>query len=144
MRRAAKLGPTCEDDLHIQVADFLRLAWPPDLLFWHTPNGGDRPTITRTNKAGETYSFSPAAQQLKRMGTLPGFPDLAFLLPGGRLAVIELKFGKNTLSQDQIDVRTVMLANKVGYAVCRTLEEVVDTLTSWLALYGRELRVRLS
>ena len=48
----------------------------PDVLWWHTPNGGSREVVEAVN--------------LKRMGTLSGVPDL-FFFSGGRLAGVELK-----------------------------------------------------
>lgn len=117
-----------EQKLHIAVAQFLRVAWPADLLWFHCPNGGAR--------------SKPEAALLKVMGTLPGIPDLLFVMPNGQLAAIELKAADGQLSEAQIDVKLRLQALHCGYQVCRTLDDVEATLTRWLGAYGRELQAR--
>lgn len=114
-------GP--EDILQIQVTRFLKVA-APDLLFWHTPNGGRR-------QLGEARKF-------KDMGVLPGVPDLTFVLPGGLAAFIELKAGKNGLEPSQRAFAEQAAANGAAWAVCRSLDEVEATLRKW----GLTLRAR--
>jgi len=134
-----------EDALQIATADYLRLAWPSHLLWWHTPNGGARPTVERIDRrTGETYRFSPQAAKLKRMGTLPGVADCALQLPKGRMGFIELKVGDNQLDPPQEVFRDRCLANGQGWALCRTVEEVEATCIKWLAMYGLEPRARLT
>lgn len=133
-----------EDDLAKAVADFLRMAWPAELPWWHTPNGGKREQFERIDRrTGRTYRYSPEAEKLKKMGVLAGVPDLTFILPNGQAAFIELKVGDNTLSDEQDALRTVLLACHCGYATCRTLEEVQGVLAGWLGLYGLKLRAHV-
>lgn len=149
MRRAAKPKLLDEDDLHFAVADFLRLAWPLDLPWYHPPLGGNRGDhITRTDRrTGQTYTFSPSGARLKRMGSRAGVPDLVFQLPKGRVGYIELKIDNpgnlSELSDEQATFRREVIAAGAGYAVCWSVEEVEATLVGWLAIYGRTLRGRL-
>lgn len=143
MARPATLTPQDEDALQIEVAEFLRWAWPAELPWWHTPNGGKREQVTRTDRrTGRTYRFSPEAAKLKRMGVLSGVADLAFILPNGQAAFIELKVGANTQSDDQIDFQAAVKARGCAYVVCRSLVEVERVLTRWLAAFGLTLKAR--
>lgn len=119
-----------EASLHMEVVRFLRVAWPSDLMFWHTPNGGLR------NK-GE-------AGKLKAMGTLAGVPDLLFVLPGAQLAGIEIKAAGEDLTPEQVVFRDRLVALKGGFATCRSLDEVEATLARWLGRFTppRQLRAR--
>lgn len=107
-------GP--EDILQMQIARFLKVA-APDLLWWHTPNGG-------TRKIGE-------ARKLKDMGVLAGVPDMTFILPGGLVAFIELKAPKGRLEPSQKAFAEAAIKAGAAWAVCRSLEEVEATLRSW-------------
>ena len=117
----SRLGP--EDLLHLSVARFLKIA-APALTWWHTPNGGSR-------HPGE-------ARKLKDMGTRPGVADLSFVLPCGRAAFIELKAPKGRQSPDQKAFEADCATNNAPYAVCRSIEEVAETLRGW----GVQLRAR--
>ena len=113
-----------EEGLQRCVADFLRRGCP-GLIWYAVPNGGLR------NKR--------VAADLKRQGVKAGVPDLAFVLPGGRAAFIELKVGKNDTSDAQ---ESFMLdAEGVGAVceVCRSVEDVRDVLVMW----GVDVRARL-
>lgn len=79
----ASVGP--EERLQRAVAQYLRPAVrDAECLWWHVPNGGHRAPST--------------AARLKLMGVRAGVPDLAFILPGGRCAYIELKAGPGRLT----------------------------------------------
>lgn len=132
-----------EDDLARAVADFLRLAWPAQLPWWHTPNGGSRAQVVRTDhRTGKTYRFSPEAAKLKKMGVLAGVPDLLFILPNGQAAFIELKVADNGLSDDQVGLKAELEACHCGYAVARSVNDVERICSGWLSLYGLKLRGR--
>lgn len=140
-RPASPQIPQDEDALAKSVADYLRRAWPAELPWWHTPNGGSRAQVTRTDRrTGKTYRFSPEAQKLKAMGVRAGVADLAFIMPNGQAAFIELKAGDNGLSDEQIDFRRDVIACNCGYAVARSLEEVEQILSRWLAHFDLTLR----
>lgn len=113
-----------EEALQRSVAAFLRVA-APDLLWFHPANGGAR---------------SPAeAGIFKAMGVRAGTPDLVFVLPPhGSVGFVELKAGKGRLSDSQREFAEAATAAGAAWAACRSLEEVVATLTKW----GVKLRVR--
>ena len=115
------LGP--EDLLQITVARFLRIA-APALMWWHVPNGGSR-------HPGE-------ARKLKDMGTRAGVADLAFVLPDGRAAFIELKAPKGRQTPEQKTFEADCQTNTAPYALCRSLAEVETVLRGW----GVTLRAR--
>lgn len=142
MARPASVQLTGDEDaLAKSVAEFLRLAMPADVPWWHTPNGGARVQVERTDaRTGRKYRFSPEAQKLKAMGVLPGVPDLTFILPNGQAAFIELKVGANDLSDEQIDLRARLLCNHCGYQVARSVDQVAEIVAGWLALFGLKLR----
>ena len=127
-RRAPRKPFVSEAAIHMQVAGFLRHAWPADLRHWHTPNGEARDART--------------GAKLKAMGTLPGVPDFTFILPNGQGAFIELKSQSGDLSDSQIDFMAAVTALGCGYAVCWSVEDVERTLTKWLGLFGRSLNAR--
>lgn len=114
-------GP--EDILTMQVARFLEIA-APDLLWFHVPNGG--------------YRHPREAKKLKDMGVMPGVPDLAFVLPDGRSAFIELKAGKNGLEAPQKQFLDTCTVKGIPHAVCRSMDAVEAALTGW----GVKLRAR--
>ena len=78
------------------------------------------------------------------MGMLAGVPDLAFILPGGRTAFIELKTAHNKvtgvqkqyLRPEQKAFRARATELGALYAVCRSLEEVQGTLKAW-GIFGK-------
>lgn len=127
--RQSRKPPVKEISLHMSAAAYIRRAWPEHLPWWHTPNGEKRDART--------------AGKLKGMGVLAGVPDFSFVMPNGQAAFIELKNADEGLSDSQIEFRDRVLAARCGYAVCRTMEQVEDTLTRWLAAYGLEPRARL-
>jgi len=110
-----------EDKLQIALVYELRLRLPPDVQFFHTPNGGER--------------AKREAAKLKAMGVLPGIPDLMFLLPDGTWRGIELKVGRNTLTPEQHAFKA-RWGDRV--AVCRSAVEVEAALRLWgFVLKGR-------
>lgn len=113
-----------EDGLQRCVADFLRRGCP-GLVWYAVPNGGLR------NKR--------VAAGLKRQGVKAGVSDLAFVLPGGRAAFIELKVGKNGTSDKQDDFLKDARTAGALCAVCRSVEDVRDVLVMW----GVDVRARL-
>lgn len=119
------MGNHFEDSLSIAVAEFLRTA-KPECMWWHSPNGGRR-------NARE-------AARLKRMGVLAGVPDYIFILPDNNVGFIELKLAK-TIHHDRTYQSKVQKEFEAEYRslvepydlyeVCRSLDEVKETLTGW-------------
>jgi hypothetical protein len=69
----------------------------------------------------------------KAMGLITGSADYVFVWPGGG-GWIELKSQHGALSSPQRTFRDWCHAPGSHHAVCRTVDEVVDTLISWSAL----------
>ena len=106
-----------EDQLQKQVADYLRLQHP-NLLWFHPANGGSR---------------HPAeAAKLKGMGVRPGVSDLLVFWPTG-MGAIELKVGKNKMTDTQKIFAQQWMQFGGKFAECRSLDDVIDTLKDWLA-----------
>lgn len=105
-----------EDALQTQVAAYLNVALPDDATWMHPANGG--------------YRTKVEAAIFKRMGVKPGAADLIFCHQGRALA-IELKIGKGVQSSAQAAWQDSWEAAGGKYAICRSLESVIDTLTEW-------------
>lgn len=105
-----------EAELHKQAVSWLR--WDaPDLIFYHPANGEARDPRT--------------GAKLNGLGVLPGVADLAFVLPGGRAAFIELKAQRGRMSPAQREFGERVIAAGGDYAVCRSLEDVRAALSEW-------------
>jgi len=107
-------GP--EDVLQIQIARYLNIV-APDLVWYAVPNGG--------------FRNPREARKLKDMGVRPGVADLAFVLPTGAAAFIELKAGKGRQSPTQMIFQEACDRTGAAYAICRSLAEVETTLRRW-------------
>ena len=107
-----------EDLLQEQVAQYLRLQYGrfPHIQFFAVPNGGKRNTFE--------------ALRLKKQGVLSGVPDILIFWDGG-YGALELKIGKNGLSKTQVIFRNDWVGRGDKYAVCKSLEAVIDTLKEW-------------
>jgi hypothetical protein len=114
-----------EQNLQIQVVDFLRIALSPPATFFSVPNGG--------------YRTPREASLMKATGQRAGVPDLWIMWPGN-LGGIELKAPKGVLSEDQMLWREITEANLHRWAVCRSVNEVVATLEDW----GAPLKARVA
>jgi hypothetical protein len=86
-------------------------------LWWAVENGGKR--------------HIRSAQKLKRAGVRPGVPDLHFVLPGGRLACLELKAEKGRLSPAQEDFRDRLTAAQGWWGVAYSVDEAFGILAAW-------------
>lgn len=131
-RRPPPMYPLSPSETAFQMAlvRFLKVALPPQVVFFHCPNGGLRDTAT--------------AGQLKAMGVLPGVYDLGFIWPNGQVSWLELKVGKNGLEDDQITFGERVRANHCATATAWTIEEAVAIIERWCAAYGLQMRARLT
>lgn len=106
-----------ENPLQITVAAFLDRALPPPLKWLHVPNGELRDPA--------------AAGKLKAMGTKPGAADCLILgWRGSGFIWIELKSRSGRLSADQKAWRDWCRAIGAPWFLCRSLEDVVESLES--------------
>ena len=111
-----------EQIIHRAVVAHLRTRGLPDLIWWHTPNGGRRNRIEAAIFAG--------------LGVRPGVTDL-ILLHDGRAFALELKTdaGRPTTAQRQF----VSDFNAAGGTAMITngLDQALRALESWRLLHGR-------
>lgn len=99
-----------ERQLQKECVEWFRLQYPDGLIF-AIPNGGSR---------------HPAeAKALKAQGVVAGVPDLFIGMPGiGRHGVwVELKVGKNKLTESQEAIFSILGAMGEDCVVCRSLQE---------------------
>ena len=127
-RRLAPKGPS-ETALQMAAWRYLQYALPPEVRAFHVPNGGKRD--------------EREAAKLKAMGVCPGVHDFVFVLPNAQVATIELKVGRNDLSDEQIDWKTWLEGRGACVAVCRSVEEVETVVVRWLAAFQLKPRAYL-
>ncbi len=105
-----------EADLQISVIQYLDLV-KPNAFYFHVPN---------SSMATPGYR-----KTLKRMGLKAGIGDLLFILPGGRLGVIELKLLGGKQSGFQETFEAVCNSFGVDYRIAHSIQEVADILREW-------------
>lgn len=112
--------PRSQDEFRLTcvVADYLALAYPRELPWSHWPAGEARSEVT--------------GARLKRMGVKRGWPDFILNLPGGRVGYIELKTPSGRLSPEQQAFRDAVAINGARWSLCRSLDDVKATLSTWL------------
>lgn len=108
-----------EDALQEAIISAYRVNTPKEDWFrvFHVANGGKRNALE--------------AVKFKRMGVVAGVSDLVCLLPEGKVGFIELKFGKNGLSEKQEAFKDFCSKNGYQWALCRSVGEALDTLRKW-------------
>lgn len=108
-----------EHRLQCSIVDHLRLR---GLMPVAVPNGA--------RIAGDAKQRAMRVALLKEAGMTPGFPDLIVFGPEGRVGTIEVKVGASrSLAQKECDAKLTSLGHQ--YALCRSIEEVEDTLVKW-------------
>jgi hypothetical protein len=110
------------------VTQLLKFNAAKGVIFYAVPNG--------------EYRSKRTLAKLKGMGVRAGVADIAFVLPGGRAAFLELKSLRGYPSPEQRVFRADVEATGALYAIARTQEEVTDILNSWGVLRGRREAVR--
>lgn len=109
--RARRASP--EEDLQKAVVKFLSVALAGNSEFFHVPNGGKR-------------GFREA-QRFKAIGVKAGVPDL-IVVNDGRMIGIEMKAGKQPLSEAQVYYHDRLRLARVPVTVCRSIEDVEAAL----------------
>lgn len=103
----------------MRMVEWLR--WQPVKAAWfHVPTGEFRRKAT--------------AGRLKAMGTKAGIADLLFILPGGKLAAIEIKKPGGRQSPAQKDWQAEIESLGVPYSIVHDIEELADQLRKLGAL----------
>lgn len=120
-----------ERELHLQVANALRIMLPPAVVWFHVPNGEKRSKGT--------------GALLKGMGVLAGVHDLLFMIPGLPLHSIELK---PSTAESMSDAQVAFAENVVrcggDTGVAYSVDDVLRLLAPWLDRAGLRLRGRLA
>ena len=62
---------------------------------------------------------------------MPGIPDLAIIIPGGRIHFIEVKTGAGRLSPDQCAVHDRLVALGTPAAVVRSIDDARLAFAVW-------------
>lgn len=113
-----------EAALQIAVKQYLTLCLPDDVEW-------------TASSAGVTLGASKAARmrqgaKAKAMGLRKGWPDLQFLFADGVTRFIELKTETGSLQPEQREFRDRCKASgRDIWAMCRSLNEVIATLSAW-------------
>lgn len=117
---------TEEQQAVMQWAAYAKGKFPGLQNLYHVPNEGKR-----SNVAGGIA---------KSIGLRPGVPDLILDCPSGRYhgARIEMKYGKNTPTKEQLDWLTRM--QNAGYfvAICWCSTDAIRILQEYLSLPNGE------
>jgi len=117
------LRKDAEHKLQCAVCDLLRLAAAPGLIWYSVPNDGSRSPRT--------------GARMKARGMWPGVADLAFALPGGKAAFLELKSPQGRLSPEQRAFQDTCERAGVPYATANSLAAAESVLRLWGALSDR-------
>lgn len=120
-----------EENLQAACVKWFRLQYPQyDGLLFHVPNGGRR-------------NLKEAAR-LKAEGVVPGVADLLLLVPNAKVnwhyedvsgyagLCIEMKTAKGHQSPVQKEWQKKVEEFGYRYAVCRSLDEFMDTINNYL------------
>lgn len=110
---------TQESNLQIQCVKWFRLKYPNTIIA-AIPNGGKRNAIT--------------ASILKQEGVLAGMPDLIICCArnGFNGLFIEMKFGKNRLSESQLLMMIKLRGEGYKTEVCYTFDEFERVCNEYL------------
>lgn len=111
-----------EDTIQAAIVQFLRLTMP-ECVIHHSPNGG-----LRTKRE---------AAKLKWMGTVAGIPDITIIMPGGKVAFLEVKGPKGSLSLDQQAFRAHCERYEIPWKLVRSVDDARAALAD-LGLLTRE------
>ena len=110
--------------LQIQIVEYLSLiAQKNDFIFFSIPNEG------AMTGAGGKMPFA-LMTTLKKMGMLPGVPDLC-IIKNGRAYFMEVKTQSGKISSQQMVIHEALYSKGVHCSVVRSLEDVKTILTVW-------------
>jgi hypothetical protein len=119
----AKRRSNEEEVLQRTVVAHLRLRAVSDCIWYAVPNGEKRSKTT--------------GARLKMMGVVAGVADLAFVLPDGRAAFIEVKKAGGVQSKTQREFEKRCNGMGVPYLLSSNLDEILGTLEAWGILRRR-------
>lgn len=102
-----------ESRMQMKLVSELKIRYPW-MMFWHTPNGGRR-------------SFLDGVR-FRNMGTRKGVADLVFLrgAHGYHGLLVELKYGRGALSEDQLYFESVCIDEGYLYICSNSIPDVME------------------
>lgn len=106
-----------ESKIQTAIMAYLSVALPATYRALAIPNGGKRDLVT--------------GAILKREGVKAGTPDILIVGPDGCAAFLEVKREGGRLSAEQVKFRDWCGANRVPFAVVRSVSDVDETLLEW-------------
>jgi hypothetical protein len=123
-QRGVQAPPALEFATHCMLADTLRRWAMPNWVWTHLPFGERRDEVT--------------GARLKRMGVMPGWPDLIFIPPKGhptqRPHFLELKRRGAKLTEPQAGFALWCKLNDCPHEVANSYAAAVKVLQQWGAL----------
>lgn len=111
-----------EDRIQASIVSFVRTV-APQLLVHSVPNGAFL--------AGTEEQRKRQMARLKWTGLLPGVFDLTVLGPGAFVAAIEVKAGRNGLTDEQQSMRERYIAMGIPHCVARSIDDIRPALAQW-------------
>lgn len=122
--RTPRKNANPEHKLQVEIRRYLECVLP-NSIEWTANGAGQALTIYAANKA-------------KASGVRRGWPDLQFLFPDGITRYVELKTATGSLSPEQRAFRDRCQGMRPDmWALCRSVDDVAMTLTTWGATLGR-------
>lgn len=120
-----KRSEATEQERLISWASWQQNRFPELKLLFHIPNGGSRNTLEAAN--------------LKRQGVKAGVPDLFLPVAKGTYhgLFIEMKWGKNTVTDKQDEWLHDLTVQGYKAAVCYGADEAIEIITNYLANGGQ-------
>jgi hypothetical protein len=106
-----------EEIIHRAVVDYLLLALPAGVVFFHVPNGGKR---SKTE-----------GKRFKEMGVRAGVPDLVFILPAGRAAFAEIKSPDGSLTPGQKLFKEDVEELGCPWVEVKSIDDMKAALQAW-------------
>jgi hypothetical protein len=122
-----------EFEIHCVVADLLRRWIEPGWMWFHPPNGGERPAVFIKGRR-----ISIEGGRLKRMGAKPGVSDILLAkAPSAQLHALELKRRGEQPTDEQLAwlQEVEELGGVAGWA--DSVKGAVEVLKKWGALSTR-------
>lgn len=116
--------------LHYFVVQLLTFNAAPGLVWFAVPNG--------------EYRSKRTLSKLKGMGVRAGVADLAFVLPGGKAAFLELKSPRGYPSPEQRTFRDDVERAGGLYAIAKSQDEAIAVLEAWGALRSKPQPMRVA
>lgn len=134
MQKESTAMKSHESALQIACFKWFRMQYRRyEKMFFAIPNGGSRTTKQVKNKAGNYVTISLEGKRMKEEGVTPGVADTFLSVPcnGFHGLYIELKWGKNTLSDEQKEF--LGQARDQGYAtaVVYSFDEFKKTIENY-------------